>query len=503
MTTRAKKELKGQVTIFSMLLFMVVLALLLAQFRSAVFYMRRASVERAARLSVESLLAGYNKPLKEYYQILAVNGGFGQAGFQEEKLEEQLEQVFNANLLSSWEFSENHGTVEEPIFTPLIGGDWDFFLREICLNRKEAMVDVGTEFVVSKWREENTSAMGDLSQKKEAAQAAVEAESSDEVEAPEDVEGQEESDATGKVEDPRKFVEEIWNQGILVAACPENYEISEKTCSMSDVSFPEAGRRIQDDIDFMDDENIQNLFKGWENTLEIDSGIQSGINDLAAQMYMFEVFKDASLLKKDQVEHDRVLDYELEYILAGNESDRENLKTVLWKLLALRCVMNLAYLLGSPQKGVQVEETALILSAALLIPQFVEVIAFLLKVSWAFAEGLADCRTLLRGGKIPILKDDTSWYLTWEKMLQLNGQVLEGNKGDGGLDYAGYLTLFLTLTNRDTKYRRMTNLMEKNIRLEEGYENFRMEQCIYGVQAIFACELGMNVNYRAQAATSY
>ena len=63
--------------------------------------------------------------------------------------------------------------------------------------------------------------------------------------------------------------------------------------------------------------------------------------------------------------------------------------------------------------------------------------------------------------------------------------------------------MFLMLMNRDVKYRRMTHLMEKNIRLLPEYPQFRMAQCIYGVQATFYCEIGHGMEYKAQAALSY
>lgn len=59
------------------------------------------------------------------------------------------------------------------------------------------------------------------------------------------------------------------------------------------------------------------------------------------------------------------------------------------------------------------------------------------------------------------------------------------------------------LMNRDVKYRRMTHLMEKNIRLLPEYPGFRMNHCIYGVQAAFHCEIGHGIEYKAQAALSY
>ena len=147
------RRLSGQLTVFMALLFMLVVSLLMAQYRSALFYARRADAERAAALSVSSLLAEYQRPLRDYYQILSVDGGFGQDIFQEEILEERLKAVFAENLNSSLGMdSAGEIQMDEPIFTMLIDGNWDFFLREISLNRTDAMLSEGLEYIIDQWQ---------------------------------------------------------------------------------------------------------------------------------------------------------------------------------------------------------------------------------------------------------------------------------------------------------------------------------------------------------------
>ena len=498
------RRLSGQLTVFMALLFMLVVSLLMAQYRSALFYARRADAERAAALSVSSLLAEYQRPLRDYYQILSVDGGFGQDIFQEEILEERLKAVFAENLNSSLGMdSAGEIQMDEPIFTMLIDGNWDFFLREISLNRTDAMLSEGLEYIIDQWQSKKKEEVLDLSQKQAEAVRSGEGQTGGENKNTGAAENEGlSSEPAQPVIDPRDFVMEIWNQGILAAACPATFSVSEKSCVMTDVSFPEAGRRIQAAVDFGDSDSVKALMDQWENILEPGSGIRELVEDAAVRLYIGDVFQNAAS-KEVSVAHERVLDYEVEYIIAGNTSDRENLETVLWKLMAFRSVMNLSHILMSAEKGMQVEETAVLLSAALLIPQFVKVIAFLSKTAWAFAEALSECRTLLKGGKVPLIKSAESWYLSWEQMLWLDGGALDGNSGDEGTDYEGYLQMLLLLTKRDTKYRRMTHLMEKNIRLLPEYADFRMAHCIYGVQVIFDYEAGMGMKGRVQTALSY
>ncbi|MEE1243078.1 DUF5702 domain-containing protein [Frisingicoccus sp.] len=485
----------GQVTIFMMLIFMVILSLLAAQYHSSIFYACRADAERAARLSAESFLAAYQRPLRDRYQILAVDGGFGGDTFQQERLEEYLLQVYEKNMESGLTKKNVEAiAMEEPIFTMLIDGDWDFFVREITLNRKAALVSDGLELLLGQWKKNNDRASEDLQQKRMTAENSATEENMGEEEI-----GREQQ----QVRDPRDTLMAIWNQGILAAACPENFHVSEKECVMTDVSYPEAGKRIQAAIDFKDGASIQNLFGKWDEILDMENSIRSVAEEAAVHMYIGEVFKNAVTDGDNGAQQESVLKYEMEYIIGGNETDMENMKNVLWKILAIRCVMNLSYILMSPEMNMQVMETAGLLSTALLLPQFTEVIGFLLKSAWAFTEALADCRTLLKGGKIPVIKTKDTWYLSWDQMFRLNASVLDGNRGEQGLDYSGYLHILLATTKPETKYRRMTHLMEKNIRLIDGYEDFRMKYCIYGIQARFNYDSHGFGSHDVQTALSY
>lgn len=485
---------EGQITVFILLLFMLVVSVFVVQYQSALHFVCRADARRAARMSTDSFLASYQKPLRDRYQILAVDGGFGQKNFQKEVLDSQLLKIFQENMKGSM-ISGTVGDIslaENPIYTLLIENDWDFFVREISLNRQEAAFDEAVSYILNTWNEKNDAAQITFEQKQNEAENA---ETSSDID--------EESSDLINIQDPRESIMALWNQGILKAACPENFEISKKGISTEDVSFQEVDENVGAWIDFKDNASVGKLFSEWKNILNLDSGVQEFTEELAVQSYIKEVFCCALTTDADSENTPSALNYEIEYLIGGHQSDADNLTTVLWKILAIRCVFNLAYLMTSTEKNEQVMATAATLSTALLIPQFTEVTAFVLKLVWAFAEALSDCRTLLKGGKIPLMKNDTTWYLTWSQMLQLNTAVLDGNDGSDGLDYLTYLQVLTAFTKRDTRYRRMTHIMEKNIRLYSGFENFYMKNCVYGVQAVFECPIGAYGVYNVQTALSY
>ena len=71
------------------------------------------------------------------------------------------------------------------------------------------------------------------------------------------------------------------------------------------------------------------------------------------------------------------------------------------------------------------------------------------------------------------------------------------------MTYEDYLKIFLLIQNRNEKYRRMTHLIEKNIRLQNEYSNFYLKNCIYGVQVTFQNEFSVGENYKVQTGLSY
>ena len=128
------------------------------------------------------------------------------------------------------------------------------------------------------------------------------------------------------------------------------------------------------------------------------------------------------------------------------------------------------------------------LSAAGMIPVAGEVLKLLLMICWASAEAAVDCAGLAEGGKVPLMKDRNTWNMSVEQLLHAaagGGKASEYFKsGTKGWDYHQYLMLFLMLTPTEKKIIRMTQLIENNVWLMKGYENFQLKNC--AVKASFS-----------------
>ena len=177
------------------------------------------------------------------------------------------------------------------------------------------------------------------------------------------------------------------------------------------------------------------------------------------------------------------LDYQVEYILGGRGSDRENLKKTVNRILLLREAANAAYLYTDPEKRAQSGALATSLCTALLIPEGAFVVEKLLLLGWAYGESLLDVRQLMAGGKVPLVKTGADWKLELSHIGQIftllqNGQT----ENTSGLDYNDYLQILLFTTSRHSLAFRCMDMIEQNIRLKPGKENFRIDSCMEGLE---------------------
>ena len=117
---------------------------------------------------------------------------------------------------------------------------------------------------------------------------------------------------------------------------------------------------------------------------------------MAVNAYVPLYFSSFSMENKMETSR---LKYEMEYLLAGKKSDRENLKEAVNRVLTLRGAMNLLFLLNSPDKKAEADALAAAVSAGIVPAQLV--LSFFILTIWAFGEAVLDVRTLLAGGKIP------------------------------------------------------------------------------------------------------
>lgn len=205
----------------------------------------------------------------------------------------------------------------------------------------------------------------------------------------------------------------------------------------------------------------------------------------------------------------KTFSYEQEYILFGSSSDRENLKAVVHRLLAVREAANLLTLFGDSGLRQEAERLALAITGAAFGP-LTGVLTFFIMTVWAFAESIADVRLLLSGTSLPFFKSADQWQISLsalsESGMKLFGNTKTSQSGDfsaeerTGLDYQNYLKLFLFVQGRVENRYRMMDMIQTNLRRSQP--EFRMEQCACRVEAKMRCE-GLFVPIQRTAVQEY
>ena len=131
-------------------------------------------------------------------------------------------------------------------------------------------------------------------------------------------------------------LEELFDKELLDILLPAGTTISQNAVSLKGI--PSASK-YQNDTESSDTEGTGLL--------------EAASRQMAVNAYVPLYF--SSFLKENESEPS-ALRYEMEYLLAGKKSDRENLKDAVNQVLTLRGAMNLLFLLNSPDKKAEADK---------------------------------------------------------------------------------------------------------------------------------------------------
>ncbi|MCM1057033.1 MAG: DUF5702 domain-containing protein [Firmicutes bacterium] len=200
-------------------------------------------------------------------------------------------------------------------------------------------------------------------------------------------------------------------------------------------------------------------------------------------------------------EEDRALDYQIEYLIAGKNCDTDNLKSVANRLSALREAANVIYLLADAEKSMEIHEAAILACGFIALPELIPLMEAAILFGWAYAESIYDVKTLLAGGKVPLMKDRSSWHYALENALWGN---TDDTGGEGnGLAYQDYLRILMMLTDIDTLTARAMDMVEADIRLTPGNSRFRLDGCYAEVEAVMRISSSFGYKFELRRERTY
>ena len=169
-----------------------------------------------------------------------------------------------------------------------------------------------------------------------------------------------------------------------------------------------------------------------------------------------------------------VLKYELEYVISGKDSDKENLASVVEKIVLAKTGINMAYLITDKEKMEQVSAIAASVAIVTGLPFLEPVAKGVLISAWSMAEAVNDMKILLSGGKVTLTKSKGGWRTSIGNIT--NGDKKEDSKG---LSYKEYCQILIAVQNTGDSLYRIMDLIQINIQKRYNSE-FLMSKSLTG-----------------------
>ena len=333
----ARKYVCGEVTVYLTLIFVLFISLVLALVESASIQMaknyRRADMNRA----IECVFAEYQKELLENYDVFAIEAGYESGNYEEQNILERLV-YYGADM-------EN----EIKRIQLLTDKDGKLFMDQVGKYMKHKYgISWADKYLgsTSMWKDQKQRADELTKEEKLQEDHMQELLEEQEMELPDE-------------ENPMEHIAALKNSSLLHLVVPEGKQVSEKKVHLADMP-----------------ENRKN--KTGYGTFEDVETEEGTLSAVMLGEYVQEHF--SGFLDEPK---GGSLDYEVEYILAGKESDKENLETVAKKLLLLRFVPNYIYLQTNSEKQAEARAAAGTLCTLLAVPAITEAAAQGILLAWA------------------------------------------------------------------------------------------------------------------------
>lgn len=240
--------------------------------------------------------------------------------------------------------------------------------------------------------------------------------------------------------------------------------------------------------------------KGDESERSLENGnCNSAMDKFIFNEYLIEKFPcytDVDDSNKSWCE----LEYPIEYILCGENSDVDNINEVILKLSAIREGVNMAYLITDRAKKAEAMTLAATLSGFTGNTAIVKVVQYVILGLWAYGESIYDLQRLFAKESIPALKTGSDWKLSLSDLLELkfgsktDSKSTDGSSGesglipDGNMDYEDYIRMLLFLQDNYKKSMNTLSAMELRM-IALGKSNFRMKNYIYKATGVINVKL--------------
>jgi len=186
-----------------------------------------------------------------------------------------------------------------------------------------------------------------------------------------------------------------------------------------------------------------------------------------------------------------VMSGEMEYLLCGNESDEENTKTILARLIRIFAGESLSYISENGGMISEIREYAdEIVPPPSSDPEnqmygvdrksLVNAVAESLRFAWAECEAILKADRLFGGGQVIPNNPSEGWMLPLRSVTAYRSML--GGGGGNGFSYEEYIASFFNEVDRKIICLRFLDIVEMNMR-KSGSNGFCVDGCIEYLKA--------------------
>lgn len=450
---------KASITVFLTLLLLLSASFFFALLETARIKGLGTKADIVSDAALESVFAEYQKEIYENYGLLMLDCAYGSENFAIENVEKRLQEKNLNNLKQSEKefYGINLTECKIPGYQ-LLTDDGGKVFRHLAAQtaKREALVQEVDDFA-------------------------------EEIQQKESLE-QENGTVEERLEEANKTIEEVEQA--------KNTENTEE--KVGDISAQKPQEEVKNPIEdanqwkksavlslvVRDESQLSNKAIALEHTLEHR---QKETGNLPVQGAILEELWFVKYLETHmgsyrQISSNHALDYEWEYILNGESSDRDNLKETVKSLIMIREIANMGYLIQDQQKCIEAEELAVALMGWSMNPPVVAATKWGILAAWAYSESILDVRALLEGRRIAWIKNAEQWTTG----INQTGEAVDGfamaKDCENGWDYLKYLQFLICMKKDSAVNYRSMDIIEVNTNAMYG-KSIQMDHMMTGCES--------------------
>lgn len=456
-------KLKGSLTVFFALILVAVLTLIFTMSECIRVYELNDFGQEYLDMAVESGFSEYNPYLWANYKILAIDLGYGSENIGPSIFSQKLMDYakFNANIEEGSSFARlNPAGVTVNQYQVLTDGKG---AGVAFLGTKAAKDDMAAQIIdgiqghldkvngiekvqVESKAEAGSSALENAKNELQEKKAAADEDDDPNTSSADYTEPEEVED---NPLDAFKLMKEALSKGVLAQVT----NVDKISGAEWDKSAMPSHRKLQ--VGTGEFENSQNIA---DKALFID--------------YLLTNYSSFSQDKKHAG-----MKYEVEYLIAGKESDAQSLAVVVGELLAIREAANFATICNSNELSLQAKSVAATLSS--FNPPIEPVVEGAVIASWAYIESVLDVRLLLSGGTVPVVKNTNQWTSDVMHLSSFLNVNCKAKQCKGGVSYEKYLIGLLAVHSTSTLGMRACDVMENALNATEDYRYVKADNLMF------------------------